>query len=124
MGGCLERSELPCRAELHPNLAGCQAADETSPASTERKTWGAAGAVSVHRAPRAEPGQVEGWRGGGGLLRNSGRFWVLPLLASSSPWERAVKEAQACLGHLAVCTCQSRQGFSRSHMQVSDLGQG
>ena len=50
----MERSELPCRAELHPNLAGCQAADETSPASTERKTWGAAGAVSVHRAPRAE----------------------------------------------------------------------
>lgn len=116
-GGCY------CAA-LHPNLAGCQAADATSPASTERKTWGASGAVSAHRAPRAEPGQVEGWRGGGGLLRNSGRFCVLPLLTSSSPWERAVKEVQACLGHLAVCTCQSCQGFSRSHVQVSDLGQG
>ena len=66
MGGCLERSELPCPAEPHPDLAGCQAADETSPASTERKTWGMAGAVSAHRAPRAEPGQGEGWRGGEG----------------------------------------------------------
>lgn len=48
-------------AELHPNLAGCQAADATSPSRTERKTWGASGAVSASGHPGLSLGR---WKGG------------------------------------------------------------
>lgn len=105
-------------AELHPNLAGCQVADATSTVSTERETWGASGAVSAHRTPRAEPGQVEGWRGGGGLSRNSRQVLRPPSAHLLFPVGEGSERGPGLLGLLGSLYLPIPPGF----LEVSRAG--